>query len=81
MSVHLFPNADGEKMERFAELLRNLFKNNPNPDKVEEIIEHISYAHKCSIMEAILESSELRNLHTFNPVIVREIEDVLLECR
>lgn len=81
MPMFRYTNATDATTNRFTDLCSRLVKNHPDQTKVKSLEEAVINAHVCSMVEVIVNSFELQQGFTYDPVIVREIRDLLQQCK
>lgn len=81
MSTPKFPNADEQKVLELGALVDDLLLPSSDHQKTDALVFFITHAHMCAAMEAILHSSEIKALCTYDPTVVQAIVDKLKECR
>lgn len=79
-STYDYPNANPTNTASLGNLVMQLLPKVFDP-ALQDVVDHIIAANACDLVEIIIHSAEIRSYHTFDPALVRQIEDVLRQCR
>ncbi len=81
MPNYRFKNADEQKGEELSKLVDALLAPDESLPQIRAIQDFLFHTHLCSMVEIILNSTEIQRIHPYDPAIVQQIKDKFDECR